>query len=130
MDPNSIPASIAKFMAADRAGKLSSKDRNAVTVMRNGVMMTPEETAADMLENVSEPNMMGLAAAIDKASTPEQKQILLEERDRIQGLSDQMQTMGVLGKIQAQVKSQTQPVNPPSIMDQIGTMISNLWSSQ
>ena len=126
-DQIQIPESIQKFMLAAASGKLSSKDRRDLNKMRSGVKMSPEEEAADMVDNLSDMNMQALSEAIDSAKSPETKQILTDHQDRLQSVLKQIRSAATQASTLTSTPTQ---VDTPTLMDQLGSFISNLWSSK
>jgi len=113
------PASVERFLAADRAGELSTKDRKMITKMRAGAALTPEEYAADLADSLSPMNLKELADTIAATKNPRQKAFLVEEQDRLMALLAAPQATAT----PLQTRSE-------SFMDTITNILSKIWSNK
>lgn len=120
---NLDPKSVEIFLAADKAGKLSTRDRIAITKLRRSVAFSPEETLADMEQSLTEGNMMELMNAINGAPSEREKNILLAEKARLQ--NELNARAGVVSTVAPSLPKPSEE----SILDTIGNLLSKLWST-
>jgi len=70
---------MAGFLEASKAGKLSTRDRK----LRQAVQLSPAEMLADELDSITPFSLVSLQHAISSAKSPDIKNILLEEQERV-----------------------------------------------
>jgi hypothetical protein len=108
-----------KFAEAERAKRLSTKDRQFVNHFRAATALTPAEEAQGILQDIHPRNIAVLEDAISSSSDPEVIKVLKDERSRIQFLSDEVD------KIRKQ-----QQETAPSMADQVMGFLRSVFSSQ
>lgn len=102
--------------------QLSTRDKN----LRKQLVLTPAERMADLVTDSRQSNLDELATAIATTRDPKAKIILQAEQDRLIFLSPpivQKQPEPVRAPIQ-------EPAKSPTIMDQLKTLLSNMWGTQ
>lgn len=106
---------IQKFIHARENGKLSTRHRKLV----NSIPLSAQERADDLTNELSDSNMAMLDEALGAATNPTIKKILEQEKTNIMMLRNS-----------PQAKESPQQIDTSSLLDQIGSVLSNLWSKK
>lgn len=117
------PAFVQKFLDAERAGKLSTKDRQFLNKMRAGVSLTPAEEASNMATELSSANLRSITDAIASEKDPAIIQILKQEHNNILGLR------AAADKIRQEQAAQAQQEQGTSFLDGVKNLLQSIFSS-
>ena len=121
------PAWVEDFLAADIAKQLSTAHRQAITSQRQSVQMTEQELASNFGFELNPAVMQELNMELARTSDPQIHQILSDEKNNLLHLVQQAEQMKQEIRQQEQAKAQK---SPPSFMDKISGILSNLWSTK
>lgn len=117
-----IPAFVKKFMEDKAAGRLSTKDRQFTRALDSFPDLMRQ---LDMEENMSAANVRELMTAIATTKDKEVKEILKEQQQMI--FTDIQERAAEEAAAKA---SASNPIDTPSLLNQLRDFLSNAWSSK